>query len=373
MNVTSFKRALRGALIPLLAIFTAMLLGAVLIWLAGPRFQGEWLGLKFVWDGYSGLIEGALGSRTAIINTLVGSTPFIFGGLAVMLAFRCGLFNIGVEGQLLLGALGAAGVGFGLQGLPMAIHLPLTLLGGMAAGFAWGAIPGILKARTGAHEVITTIMLNYIASSTASYLLSGPWKDPNPLNVVAQTPRIEEAARLPQIIPGLHSGVPLALVTAVAVWYFLWKTTWGFAIRTVGANSAAAAYAGIAVSRNVILALALSGLLAGLGGAVQVAGVNYRSTLGFNLGYGFDSIAIALLGKTTVLGTVLAALLFGALRTGATLMQFRTQISAEIISVIQALILIFIAAEQIVRWIYRVRVGSGFGEQATLSKGWGKS
>ncbi len=201
-------------------------------------------------------------------------------------------------------------------------------------------------------------MLNYIASQIGSYLLSGPWKDPNPLNVVAQTPRIAEAARLPMLIPGLHAGVLLALVAAVCVWYFLWKTTWGFEIRTVGANSAAAAYAGMGVSRNVVLAMALSGMLAGLAGAVQVSGVNYRSTLGFNIGYGFDSIAIALLGKNTVLGVVLSSLLFGALRNGATQMQFRTQISADIISVIQALILIFIAAEQIVRWLYRIRTSN---------------
>ena len=201
------------------------------------------------------------------------------------------------------------------------------------------------------------------------------------LNVVAQTPRIAEAARLPALLPGLHWGVVLALLTAVGVWYLLWKTTWGFEIRTVGANAAAAAYAGIGVSRNVVLALGLSGLLAGLAGAVQVAGVNYRSTLGFNTGYGFDSIAIALLGKNTVLGVLLSALLFAALRNGATQMQFRTQISADIIVVIQALILIFVAAEQIIRWIYRIRVApvagdpatALAGEQATLTKGWGKS
>jgi simple sugar transport system permease protein len=340
--------------------------------LAGPKLSGEWLGLRFVWDGYSGLLNGAVGSGDAIISTLVRATPYIFAGLAVALAFRCGLFNIGAEGQLLLGALGAAGVGFGLSGLPAIIHIPLTLLGGMAAGFVWGAIPGFLKARTGAHEVITTIMLNYIASQLGSYLLGGPWKDPNPLNVVAQTPRIEENARLPLLLPGLHAGVLIAVVAAVAVWYFLWKTTWGFELRTVGASTAAAAYAGMGVSRNVVLALGLSGMLAGLAGAVQVSGVNYRSTIGFNTGYGFDSIAIALLGKNTVLGVVLSALLFAGLRSGATQMQFRTQISADIISVIQALILIFIAADQIIRWLYRVRATSGLGEQATLSKGWGK-
>lgn len=373
MIAQPLRRAARGALLPLLAIFTALVVGGIIIWLAGPKFSGEWLGLKFVLDGYGGLLAGAFGSRQAIIGTLVRATPYVFAGLAVMLAFRCGLFNIGAEGQLLLGSLAAAWAGFGIKGLPALVHLPLTLVAGMAAGFLWGAIPGFLKARTGAHEVIVTIMLNYIAAQIAGYLLNGPWKDPSALNVVAQTRKIEPGARLPSLLPGLHSGVVLALITAIIVWYFLWKTTWGFEIRTVGASSAAAAYAGIGVSRNVVLAMGLSGLLAGLAGAVQVTGVNYRSTLGFNVGYGFDSIAIALLGKNTVAGVVLAAILFGALRNGATQMQFRTQISSDIISVIQALILIFIAAEQIIRWLYRVRVSSGIGEQATLSRGWGKS
>ena len=371
MNRQVLRQFVQAAILPLLAIFTALVAGGVIIWLAGPKLQGDWFGIRFVLDGYAGLFQGAFGSQKAIIGTLTRATPLIFAGLAVALAFRCGLFNIGAEGQLGLGALVAAGVGFGVKGLPLAVHLPLTLACGMAAGFVWGMIPGFLKARTGAHEVITTIMLNYISAQIVGYLLNGPWKDPS--NVTAQTPKIAESARFPNLLPGLHWGVPLAFLMAVAVWYFLWKTTWGFEIRTVGANSSAAKYAGINVSRNIVLAMALSGMLAAMAGAVQVTGVNYRSTLGFNVGYGFDSIAIALLGRTTPLGVVLAALLFGGLRNGATLMQFRTQISADIISVIQALILIFIAAEQIIRWIYRVPLPSDSGESATLSKGWGKS
>jgi ABC-type uncharacterized transport system permease subunit len=372
MNAQMFRRLGRAILLPFLSIFTALLFGGVIIWLSGPKLNGDWFGVKFVLDGYAGLFLGAFGTQKAIIGTLVRATPLIFAGLAVALAFRCGLFNIGVEGQLALGALFAAWVGVNLTGLPAILLLPLTLLAGALGGFLWGMIPGILKSRTGAHEVITTIMLNYVAAQIAGYLLTGPWRDPNPTNVTAQTSKIADAARLPMLLPGLHWGVVLAFLAAVAVWYFLWKTTWGFEIRTVGANASAAKYAGINVARNIILAMALSGMLAGLGGAVQVSGINYRSTLGFNIGYGFDGIAIALLGRTTPLGVVLAALLFGGLRNGATLMQFRTQISADIISVIQALILIFIAAEQIIRWIYRVPP-SDAGESATLSKGWGKS
>jgi len=373
MNAQMFRRLGRAVLLPFLSIFTALLVGGVIIWLSGPKLNGDWFGVKFVLDGYAGLFLGAFGTQKAIIGTLVRATPLIFAGLAVALAFRCGLFNIGVEGQLALGALFAAWVGVNLTGLPAILHLPLTLLAGALGGFLWGMIPGALKARTGAHEVITTIMLNYIAAQIAGYLLTGPWRDPNPTNVTAQTSKIADAARLPMLLPGLHWGVVLAFLAAVAVWYFLWKTTWGFEIRTVGANASAAKYAGINVARNIILAMALSGMLAGLGGAVQVSGVNYRSTLGFNIGYGFDGIAIALLGRTTPLGVVLAALLFGGLRNGATLMQFRTQISADIISVIQALILIFVAAEQIIRWLYHVAKQRDEVGQAALSKGWGKS
>jgi ABC-type uncharacterized transport system permease subunit len=373
MNAQMFRRLGRAILLPFLSIFTALLVGGVIIWLSGPKLNGDWFGVKFVLDGYAGLFLGAFGTQKAIVGTLVRATPLIFAGLAVALAFRCGLFNIGVEGQLALGALFAAWVGVNLTGLPAILHLPLTLLAGALGGFLWGMIPGALKARTGAHEVITTIMLNYIAAQLAGYLLTGPWRDPNPTNVTAQTSKIAEAARLPMLLPGLHWGVVLAFLAAVAVWYFLWKTTWGFEIRTVGANASAAKYAGINVARNIILAMALSGMLAGLGGAVQVSGVNYRSTLGFNIGYGFDGIAIALLGRTTPLGVVLAALLFGGLRNGATVMQFRTQISADIISVIQALILIFVAAEQIIRWLYRVPKQRDEVGQAALSKGWGKS
>jgi len=174
MNRQVLRRFAQSALMPLLAIFTALVAGGVIIWLAGPRLQGEWFGIKFVLDGYAGLFQGAFGSPKAIAGTLVRATPLIFAGLAVALAFRCGLFNIGVEGQLALGALVAAGVGFGVTGLPAVIHVPLTLASGMAAGFIWGVIPGFLKARTGAHEVITTIMLNYIAAQIVGYILHGP-------------------------------------------------------------------------------------------------------------------------------------------------------------------------------------------------------
>ena len=255
-----------------------------------------------------------------------------------------------------MGAVAAALVGYGLPNLlhttiPAYIHLPLTVLAGMAAGGLWAAIPGWLKARFGGSEVINTIMMNYIALNLTSFLLNGPMKDPSPMNVLARTPKIAETARFTPIFTGLrlHWGFPLALLVAFFIWWLLWKTTLGFEIRTIGTNPSAARYAGINVARSIIFTMVLSGMLAGLAGAIEVTALNYRHELGFSSGYGFDAIAIALLGKSHPLGVVLASILFGAMRNGATRMQFLTQIPTDVISVIQALILLFVAADAIIR------------------------
>ena len=352
-------------LVPLLAVFTAIIIGGLVIaGVGGNPFAA-----------YSGLFEGAFGSVKALSETAVWASPYIFAGLAVSVAFKGGLFNIGAEGQLALGAVASAWVGYALPDLlgyplPMIIHLPLAVAAGMLFGLIWGAIPGALKAYTGAHEVINTIMMNYIALNLVSFLLNGPMKDKNPLNVIARTPEIAASARIPIIFSGLriHWGFILALVVAFLVWWILWKTTLGFEIRTVGANPDAAKYAGINVKRIMTLAMALSGMLAGLAGAIEVTALNYRHELGFSTGYGFDAIAIALLGKNHPLGVVLAAILFAAMRNGATRMQFLTQIPVDIISVIQALILLFVAADAIVRYIYRIRQS---GDKVVLTRGWG--
>jgi ABC-type uncharacterized transport system permease subunit len=356
---------LRPMLVPFLAIVTAMIVGGLVILIAGGN----------PFEAYVGLFEGAFGSRKALSETTVWATPYIFAGLAVALAFKGGLFNIGAEGQLALGAVAAAWVGYALPGvlhvsLPAVVHLPLTIGAGMLAGALWGAIPGWLKARTGGHEVINTIMMNYIALNTVSFLLNGPMKDPNPENVSARTPQIAAGARLPAIFPGFrfHWGFILALVMAVLAWWFLWKTTRGFEIRTAGANPDAARYAGISVARIIVLSMTLSGMLAGMAGAIEVTALNFRHELGFSTGYGFDAIAIALLGKSHPLGVVLAAILFGAMRNGATRMQFLTQIPVDVISVIQALILLFVAADAIVRYIYRIRAKE---DRVVLTRGWG--
>lgn len=358
---------LNPVLVPLLAILTAIIVGGLIIKAAG----GDPIA------AYRGLIQGAFGSPKALSETAVWATPYIFAGLAVAFAFKGGLFNIGAEGQLAFGAVFAALIGYALPGwlhtsLPAYIHIPLAVGCGVLAGAIWGGIPGALKAYTGGHEVINTIMMNYIALNITSYLLNGPMRDPDPLNLSARTPEIATSARIPPLfnIPGMrvHWGFILALAVAVLIWWILWKTTLGFEIRTVGANPDAAKYAGINVRRTITITMAISGALAGLAGAIEVTALNYRHELGFSSGYGFDAIAIALLGKTNPFGVILAAILFGAMRNGATRMQFLTQIPIDIISVIQALMLLFVAADVIIRFIYRVRARE---ERVVLTRGWG--
>jgi ABC-type uncharacterized transport system permease subunit len=359
------RSAGRAMLVPVLAIVTALIVGAIVIFVAGgnPLLA------------YYGLFVGAFGSANALSETAVWATPYIFAGLAVAFAFKGGLFNIGAEGQLALGSLAAAWIGYALPGLlgvsiPPVLHVLLALAFGMLFGGIWAAIPGALKAYTGAHEVINTIMMNYIALNLVSFLLNGPMKDPNPLVLTAQTPVIAASARIPPILAGyrVHWGFVLALFSAWVVWWLLSKTILGFEIRTVGSNPDAAKYAGMNVKRLIILTMAISGMLAGLAGAVEVVGLNYRQELGFSIGYGFDAIAIALLGKTNPFGVVLAAILFGGLRNGASYMQFLSQVPADVISMIQGLILLFVAADQIVRYIYHIRVEE---ERLVLTRGWG--
>ncbi len=351
-------------LVPLLAVFTALVIGAVIIELTGK----SWL------LAYGGLWDGALGSPGAIANTIVRSTPFIITGLAVALGFKAGLFNIGAEGQLYAGALLAVLVGITLTGLPGILLVPLAIMGGAVGGMLWGAIPGYLKARTGAHEVINTIMLNYIAihltewliKSRDPYLLGDP-DDPSG----ARTRLISEQAQLPAI-PGtdLHLGIVMAVILVLLVYWLLYRTTIGFELRTIGANPDAARYAGIKVPRTIVLALALSGMIAGLAGAGEVLGVEQSLKTDFFSGLGFDSIAVALLARSNPLAMIPAGLLWGGLLTGARLMQVRAALSIDLIKIVQALIIMFVAADQIVRWLYRIRTRQ-MGEGSIFSRGWG--
>ncbi len=352
-------RIWRAANVPLAAVLLAALIGAIILLISGVNPL----------TAYGALLKGSFGTMDNLTRTLEKATPLIFSGLAVAFAFKAGLFNIGAQGQLLLGAITAAAVGFGIHGLPPYIHAPLALLAGALAGGLFAAIPGALKTYTGAHEVITTIMLNYIAINITDYLADGVWKDTSPGNIVARTPEIVAAARIPTVA-GIPLGFVIALGVAVIAWWLLWRTTLGFEIRTVGLNPNAARYSGMKVARTVILTMVISGLLAGLGGAVETQGVVYRYQPGFNVGLGFDGITIALLGRTHPFGVIPAALLVGAMKAGSNTMQFSAGVAKEITDVVQALMLFFVAADMIVRWILRIRAEDG--EKITLSTGWGQ-
>ena len=350
------------AAIPLLAIFTALLVSAGVLLLQGTNPITAYLALG----------EGAFGTQTAIIETLIKTTPFILAGLGIALAFRGGLFNIGVQGQLFMGSIFAVVVGYSIEAPPI-IHIPLAMLAGMVGGGLWAAIPGYLKARNGAHEVITTIMLNFIAARIIAWAISpnGPLRAPR--TVVPETQAVLESARLPILIADtrLHAGIIIALIAAFVVYWLLWRTVAGFEIRTVGANPSAARYAGINVERNIVLTMVISGALAGLGGAIQVLGLApYNFTTGFNVGLGFDSIAVAVLGGIHPFGVVLAAFLFGAMDAGARLMQLRTKVPIDIITITQGLILAFVAANLIIRRLYRIRTEAEEGP-VSLSELWG--
>jgi simple sugar transport system permease protein len=349
----------RAVLVQVVAVLLALLIGAIILLVSGANPI----------QAYVALFQGAFGSPAAIGRTLEKATPLVFSGLAVAFAFKGGLFNIGAQGQLLFGAITAAFIGFVVQGLPPLLHASLALLGGALAGGLYGAIPGALKAYRGAHEVITTIMLNYIAINMTDYLADGPLKDTSVNNVIARTPEILDSARIPAF-GSIPTGFLIAVLAAVVVWYILWYTNLGFEIRTVGQNPNAARYAGIKVAKVVILTMALSGILAGIGGAIETLGVVGRYQPGFNVGLGFDGITVALLGKTHPFGTIPAALLVGALKAGQANMQFTAGVAKEITDVIQALILFFVASDSIIRSLLRMRAPEG--EEVKLSTGWGQ-
>jgi ABC-type uncharacterized transport system permease subunit len=344
--------------IPVVAVLLSLLIGAVVLLISGAN------PIK----AYLALFKGAFGSQAAIQRTLEKATPLVFTGLAVSFAFKGGLFNIGAQGQLLLGAIVAAGIGFGITGLPFIIHMPLALVGGALAGAAYGSIPGLLKAWTGAHEVITTIMLNFIAINITDFLADGIWKDDSASNIISRTPEILPSAEIP-IIAFLPIGFLVGIVMAFVTWYVLYKTTLGFEIRTVGLNAHAAKYSGIRVAATIVLTMTLSGVLAGMGGAIETLGVVGRFQPGFNINLGFDGITVALLARTNPFGVIPAAILLGALRAGAGRMQVYADVASEITDVIAALMLFFVAADQIVRWIIRAKEPAE-EEKVTLST-WG--
>jgi simple sugar transport system permease protein len=347
------------------AIILGLLVGALLMWLSSA-LSDDGFDLSLPVRAYVALIDGALlcaegfqeGSLLceeggildprAIGNTLNETTPLLLAGLSVAFGFRAGLFNIGAQGQFLLGAFGAAIVGAAI-GLPFPLAMLVSLFAGFAFGGFWGFIPGVLKAWRGAHEVVTTIMLNSIAYFLLSLLASSTFKDPNA--TFPRTRDIVPEAALPILVEGtsMHAGIIVAFIAAVVMWYLLFKTTFGFEVRTVGANPNAARYAGIRPALITVLTMSIAGGLAGLAGSVQTLGITKNYPAEYNISYGFDAIAVALLGRAHPFGVVGAALLFGALRAGAGSMQRQTGIPIDIISVVQGAIILFVAAEAVIR------------------------
>jgi ABC-type uncharacterized transport system permease subunit len=396
---------LLGLVVPVLSVVTALAIGGLVLIFTdqavyqalseGKILEALAVGLGNLAKAYGALYEGALGSPLKILegifralsgeglrpllgalrgpsDSLVQSVPYIFAGLAVALGFRAGLFNIGVEGQIGVGWMVAVVVGFAFAGLPPLIHLPLAMIVGAAAAGLWAAIAGFLKARTGAHEVITTIMLNYVVYRLSEWLLCGPLEF---TQGTCRTQDIAESAYLPRFLGHpvtLHWGFFLALAAAAVTGWFLFRTTWGFELRTVGANPKAARYGGMSVAKTFVVAMFLSGCLAGLAGVVQGLGITHNIALGFQAGYGFDAIALALLGKSHPAGVVAASLLFGMLRAGAGRMQSVAGVPTEIVQIVQALVIIFIAAPSIIRAIYRLREPKEEESVTTVfSRGWG--
>lgn len=350
----------RIVVMPLLAVVFGLIVGAILIVVSGDN--------PLV--AYGGMLEGSLGSADAFGRTLEKATPLVLGGLAVAFAFKAGLFNIGGQGQLLLGAAFSAWVGFNFD-LPAVIHIPAALVVGGAVAALLGGLAGLLKATRGVHEVISTIMLNFVAANFTEWLVSrdGPWKDPEG-GAIARTPLVQESADLPRVA-GLPTGFLVAVLAAVFIWWLVNRSTLGFEVKTVGSNPKAAAYAGISVTRIIVITMGISAFLAGLGGAIQTLGVNGRFEPGFQTGLGFDGITIALLARTNALAVIPAALLIGAMDAGSTLMQARTDVEPEVINVIQAMILFFVAAPSVVRWILQLSEGEEDTAGVDLATGWG--
>jgi simple sugar transport system permease protein len=339
------KRILSGwaeALLPVAAVALALLIGAGMLLALGAD------PLK----AYSAMLQGAAGSVSGITQTLVKATPLLLVGLGITIAFRGGVINIGGEGQLIVGALAATAMALAFPEWPGVILLPLALAAGVAGGAAWGGVPGVLKARLGVNEILSTIMMNQIAIQLSNYLLRGPMIDPAE---IARGTQIAQSAQLPQqvwlirLVPRtlLNGGAIIAVVMAVLVYIFLWRTTIGYRIRAVGLNAEAARYAGIRVPVYQALALVLGGAFAGLAGAVEVLGVQHRMMEGLSGGYGFSGIVAALFGKLHPLGAIPASILFGGLLVGADKMQRAVQVPSALIGALQGLVVLFVVSSDI--------------------------
>lgn len=358
--------SLQPILVPFYALLLSFIVGGVLIAIIGVNpFEAYWA-----------LLRGAFGSPERLAGSIARSVPFVGSALALAFAFRAGLFNIGAEGQLLVGGVTAAWVGTWafMYDTPGILAIPIIILAGFIGGAFWGGIPGVLRAKTGAHEVITTIMLNSIALFITRWMVNS--QDPvvlrDPDASVPRTKEISPTARLAELVdslPPLHTGVFLMIGVCIIVWYVLRSTTFGFETITVGTNPHAAHYAGISVDRIIIYAMALSGGFAGLAAVSEVAGTTGFFQPGTFAFVGFDGIAIALLARANPIAILPAAFLWGSLLKGAPLMQQEADVSIDVVRIIQALVLLFVAADAIVRYIFRIKGDSEHHITATAT-GW---
>ncbi|WP_100403018.1 ABC transporter permease [Bacillus sp. FJAT-42315] len=337
------SKRLSSLAVPVISVLLGLLVGAIIMLITGYNPLA----------GYTALWNGAFGDSFYLGETLRQMTPYIFAGLAVAFAFRTGLFNIGVEGQLLVGWVASVWVGLAFD-LPKVIHLPLAVLAAAVAGALWGFIPGILKAKLRVHEVIVTIMMNYIALHVTNHFIRNVISDQ-----ADSTAAVPESASLKSPLfesltdfSTLHNGIFLAFAAAVIMWFMLEKTTLGYELRSVGFNQHASQYAGMNVNRNIVLSMVISGAFAGLGGAMEGLGTFGNAFLhaGFS-GVGFDGIAVALLGGNTAIGVVLAALLFGSLKVGALNMPIESGVPNELVEIVIALIIFFVASSYMIKWL----------------------
>ena len=381
-----YFKALR---LPALSFLLAMFFGGLLIVFSDSKtlkhIGHPWSFIKAggvaVWQSYLALFEGSVYNPSLatphdsllawypLSETMVSAAPLILAGLSVALAFRAGLFNIGAQGQFIFGSIAASYVGFHFH-LPAGIHVVAAVLAAIVAGALWGGLVGLLKARTGAHEVIVTIMLNYVALYFLMWLL-GTTTFLRPGRRDPISPDVLPTSRMPLLAGSnyrVNFGIFVAVAAAFFVWWLLSRSTWGFRFRAVGANSAAAKTAGISVPFVMTAVMAISGALAGLGGAVHVLGSDFALTSGTAGNFGFDAITVALLGRAKPMGTVFASILFGALRAGGGTMQANTNTPIDIVLVIQALVVLFIAAPSVVKWVFRLKNLKTTGELA--AKGW---
>lgn len=362
----------------LLAVLSALIVGAFIIIISDvdKLKSGDIAGaFSTVGSAYWALVVGSFGSLRAISNTINSSTPLILCGISVAIAFKAGLFNIGATGQMLAGGMASLWVGFSMHG-PGIIQVPLAVLAGAIGGAAFGAIPGFLKARTGAHEVITTIMLNNMMAFFVLWLLkTNLFQREERTDPISKL--VSAEGKLPRLFGFLdgrsdliaHAGFFVALGVVAAYWWFLKKSTTGFEFRAYGLNSDAATYAGMHVKRLTVLAMVFAGGIAGMAGAAEVLGTYGYASANFAGNIGFDAIAIALLGQSSPLGTMFAAILFGALQAGGRQMQANSDVPIDLIVVLRALIVMFIAAPLLVKTIWRTKSATVSAGQTF--RGWG--